>query len=110
MYMQAGQVAQLSEPVSAQRTGIVLHWQAYVDGEVKNYDHNYFLVPRTHPSGAGVSAFLSVSTGSTVATKYVYVSDDRVTGNDVNAADPSTGASGIRLTPKRWVLTEVLGV
>lgn len=112
-YMNASQTANLSEKVSDQRTGIVLHWQAYVSGSVKNYDHNFFFVPKSHVSrnpGGGVAMFLTVSTANAVTTKYVYVNDDRITGNDVNGQDPSTANSGISKTPKYFVLTEVLGV
>lgn len=111
-YMFASQTAELSESVSSQRTGIVLHWQAYSSGHAQNYDHNFFFVPKTHVernNGGGVAMFLAISTGSTVATKYVYVHDGKVVGNDINSRDPYQG-SGITLTPKYFVLTEVLGV
>ena len=112
-YMNKSQTVQLSEPVSAQRAGIVLHWQAYVDGSSKNYDHNYFFVPKSHVEsnpGGGVPMFLTTSTANAVTTKYVYVSDDRITGNAVNNQNPSTTDSGIERTPKYFVLTQVIGV
>ena len=112
-YMHASQTATLSEPVSEQRSGIVLHWQAYVNGSAQNYDHNYFFVPKSHVEsnpGGGVSMFLTVSTLNAVTAKYVYVHDDRIVGNDVNNQEPSTTGSGIEKTPKYFVLTQVIGV
>lgn len=112
-YMNASQTATLSEPVSEQRSGIVLHWQAYANGSAQNYDHNYFFVPKSHVEsnpGGGVPMFLTVSTANAVTTKYVYVNDDRITGNDVNGQNPSTANSGIDKTPKYFVLTQVIGV
>lgn len=112
-YMLASQVAELSEPVSAQRSGIVLHWQAYTNGTAQDYDHNYFFVPKSHVSrnpGGGVPMFLTVSTLNAATAKYVYVHDDRIVGNNVNNQEPSTTGSGIERTPKYFVLTQVIGV
>lgn len=113
LYMFASQVAELSEPVSAQRSGIVLHWQAYTNGSAQNYDHNYFFVPKSHVSrnpGGGVPMFLTVSTLHIATAKYVYVHDDRIVGNDVNSQNPTASQTGIEKTPKYFVLTEIIGV
>ena len=106
-YMNAGQVAQLSEPVSAQRTGIVLHWQGYSPGDgVQNYQHNFVFVPNTFRGGRGLGMLLMAD--SRLVTKYVYVADDRITGNAQNATTDTI--SGISIDNRYQALTEVLGV
>lgn len=106
-YMNAGQVAQLSEPVSAQRTGIVLHWQGYTPGDgVQNYQHNFVFVPNTFHGGVGLGMLLMADTR--LVTKYVYVADDRITGHAQNAS--SDTISGISVDNRYQALTEVLGV
>lgn len=112
-YMDAAKTCTLSEPLSAQRTGIVLHWQGYSDGVTQDSDHNYFFVPKSHASevGNGVSMLLTNSSTRRVASKYVYVYDDRITGNDQNTRESETIAdSNITIWPKYFVLTEILGV
>ena len=110
-YMNDAQTATLSEPLSSQHKGIVLHWQAYVPGDgTKDYWHNYAFVPKTHASsdpGQGVSGIFNC--GAYVAIKYVYVFDDRITGNAANA-NASYALLGTTIDNRRLVLTEVLGV
>lgn len=111
-YMVAGQTATLNEKVSEQETGIVLHWQAYVDGETKNYDHIYKFIPKQHVIsnvGAGVFTNMATTNWETVASKYVYVFDEKVTGN-ANNSKSGTGSSGVKYDNKHWVLTEIIGV
>lgn len=110
VYMNASQTIALSEPLSAQAKGIVLHWQAYIPGTgVQNYWHNYAFVPRTHAErepGEGVSMLFDC--GSYLVIKYVYVGDDRITGQVANS-DPAYSVQGMKLDNRRLVLTEVLG-
>lgn len=111
-HMNGSQTANLSENVNAQPTGIVLHWQAYVNGAVQNYEHHYVFIPKSHVArynGAGIMSILANATLSVFGTKYVYVHNAKITGNDNNNKS-GTGASGIKYTNGRWVLTEVLGV
>lgn len=113
-YMIASHTATLSENVSVQKTGIVLHWQAYSDGSAQNWDHNYVFVPKQHvvaSAGGGVAMTLVNSAGDHMCRKYVYVSDNRVTGNDYNSQDQFTGSpSGVTWEPRYFVLTQILGV
>lgn len=110
LYMNASQSCQLSEPVSAQRTGIVLHWQAYIPGDgVKDYQHNFTFVPKTHVQrnpGKGVGVLLMAD--SRLVTKYIYVGDVKIDGNDQNAAQDTI--SGVSINNRYQVLTQVLGV
>lgn len=106
-YMNENQSCQLSEPLSAQRTGIVLHWQGYIPGDgVQSYRHNFVFIPKTFNGGRGAGMLLMAD--SRLVTKYVYVADDRITGNAQNAA--SDTISGVSIDNRYQALTEVLGV
>lgn len=109
-YMAATHTVTLSEKVSQQAHGIVLHWQAYLDGAKQNYDHCFRFIPKTFRSGYGTALVLANRTMNNVCVKYIYVSDDHLTGHADNSADKSTATSGITKNPKYFVLTEVLGV
>ena len=112
-YMAANHIINLSQKVSEQKNGIVLVWQAYVDGAVQTYDFNFTFIPKWQVSvnpGRGITCFLSNSTGTKVGTKYVYVHDDRIEGNNVNDDGATKRASGITTTNNYWVLTHVIGV
>lgn len=113
-YMVGSQTINLSQKVSEQKNGIVLMWQAYVDGKLQSYDFNYTFVPKHHtlvfPAG-GVTCWLSNASGNIVATKYIYVYDDKIRGNDINGLGSTTrSGSGIITNSTHWVLTYVLGV
>ena len=74
-YMAESQVCKLSEPISQQSSGIVLRWEAYVNGKVNNSDYNMTFVPKYHiydHNGGGVACFLTTSTGGHLGVKYVY--------------------------------------
>lgn len=112
-YMTANHTINLSQKVSEQKNGIVLVWQAYVDGQPQFYDFNYTFVPKHHTlvfPGRGVSCFLTNSTATKIGTKYVYVHDDRIEGNNVNDDGATNRASGITTTNNYWVLVYVIGV
>ena len=108
VYMHASQTAELSEPVSAQRTGIVLHWQGYVPGDgIRDYQHNFVFVPKTFNLGTGLAMVLSAD--DRLVTKYVYVKDVELVGNDKNM-ESGHELSGLTVDNRRLALTEVLGV
>ena len=112
-YMVASQTATLSQKVSEQKSGIVLVWQAYSNGAVQTYDFNFTFIPKWQVSvnsGRGVSCFLTNSTGVKIGTKYVYVHDDKIVGNNANGNGATNRASGITTTNNYWVLTYVIGV
>ena len=106
-YMSENQTAYLSEPVSEQRTGIVLHWQGYTPGTgVHDYQHNFIFVPKTFNRGVGLGMLLMAD--SRLVTKYVYVKDDSLKGHANNASQGTI--SGVSIDNRYQVLTEVLGV
>ena len=109
--MTASHTASLAHNVSTCPTGIVLHWQAYVNGSARNQDQCYCFVPKTHVAsfaGGGVQMPLMTSGFGNVGCKYVYVYDDRVTGAANN--NQSGTASGITYNNAYWVLTQIIAV
>jgi hypothetical protein len=112
-YMTASHVINLSEKVSQQPSGIVLVFSRYSGGAAQNYHWNEFFVSkewvRRHP-GTGHS-FLMTTDGlfGLMASKYLYIHDDKIGGNDVNG-ETGTGASGIIYNNAGFVLRYVIGV
>lgn len=104
------QTIELSEPVSAQRTGIVLQWQYYSGSTAQDYNYNYTFVPKTHVAvAAGVGVNCVIATSSNIASKYVYVEDETIKGSDYNMAE-NTGEGGLVMVNNRFVLTAIYGV
>jgi hypothetical protein len=112
-YMTASHVIPLSEKVSQQPNGIVLVFSRYSGGAAQDYHWNEFFVSkewvRRHP-GTGHS-FMMTNDGlfSLMATKYLYIHDDKIGGNDVNG-QAGTGTSGIIYNNAGFVLRYVIGV
>ena len=112
-YMTATHNIALSEKVSQQPNGIVLVFSRYSGGAAQDYHWNEFFVSkewvRRHP-GTGHS-FLMTNDGlfSLMATKYLYIHDDKIGGNDVNGQS-GTGTSGIIYNNAAFVLRYVIGV
>lgn len=112
-YMTSGNTVNLSQKISEQKNGIVLVWQAYDNDEPKPWHFNFCFIPKwqalTNPS-RGVSMWLTNDVGSQVASKYVYIYDDKIVGNDNNSTGATKRGSGITVTNNHWVLTYVIGV
>ena len=112
-YMTATHTIALSEKVSQQPNGIVLVFSRYSGGAAQDYHWNEFFVSkewvRRHP-GTGHS-FMMTNDGlfSLMATKYLYIHDDKIGGNDVNGQS-GTGTSGITYNNAGFVLRYVIGV
>lgn len=112
-YMMSGQTVTLSEAISDQANGVVLVWSFYEDGAPTNGQFNMFFIPKhfiAAHEGKGISSFLTTASVAYVATKYLYVSDTSIIGYDGNNAEASTTSSGIKVTPKAFVLRYVIGV
>ena len=101
-----------SEPASLQPSGIVLVWSEYYDGEAKNQSiASHFVHKKSiaNHSGSGNCFWMSTSNGAYVATKYLYIRDDGLTGH-ANNGIVINATAGITLTNNRFVLRYVIGV
>ena len=111
IFMKEGQIAELFEPVSEQKTGIVLVWSSYRNGVADNSNWTYCFVPKEHiqyANGAGIDMHMSGTAFGGMCCKYVYVSDNQITGHASN--DDTGTANGITYTNNLFVLRYVLGV
>lgn len=89
--------------ISAQKNGIVLVWSAYQNGQPSDSNFNFTFIPKqyvTLKGGYGVTSIMTGTQGSPIASKYVYVHDDHITGNDRNGTS----------TAVNYVLRYVIGV
>lgn len=111
-YMTSGHTAELSETISSQPNGICLVFSEYVDGEAKNYSFISRFVSKklvASHSGCGHCFQMCNSSLNYFATKYLYISDAKIVGNDNNSLT-GTGSTGITYTNSRFVLRYVIGV
>lgn len=107
------QTASFSGRVSEQKNGIVLVWSRYVDGEgVKDDQFVCNFVPKkmvAQKEGKGHTFTLFANSFSNVSAKYVYISDNRLTGH-ANNTETGTGAIGLKYNNKYFCLRYVIGV
>lgn len=109
-YMNATQTIDLSEPISAQEHGVILVWSAYADNTPQNYNWNYFFIPKFHVlyhNGNGIECLCGHAT--TIISKYVYVSDTQIQGNERNS-NASFSLNGYTVNNQLAVLRYVIGV
>ena len=99
-FMNANQVAYLSDTVLHQTNGIVLIFSAYSGGQPRNWNYGIQFVPKafvTIHEGAGIQCTMGGSEKGVDNTKYLYIYNNRIEGNDANNNDG-------------YVLREVIGV
>lgn len=112
--MKADQTVNLSQKVSKQANGIVLCWSGFEPStsQASNTNFVYTFVPRWHVALHGGSAISqTMSWGGNffrIGSKYVYVRDTTITGNNNNVAHGT--ANGITYDNRYWVLRAVIGV
>ena len=110
-YMTAGHTINFSENVSKQKSGIVLVFSEYFDDKVQNQSFKCEFIPKKlimANNGASYSFFMTTSNHAFVATKYMYIHTDHITGHDNN--NKTFTNSGITTTNSRFVLRYVIGV
>ena len=111
MYMTASHKITLPEAISKQPSGIVLVFSRYDDGAVSEHNYNSFFVHKAFVAakpGVGSAFRMNTVNFSVVATKYLYINDTTIAGNDSND-DTGTG-SGVTYNNKAYVLRYVIGV
>ena len=110
-YMTAGHTINFSENVSKQKSGIVLVFSEYFDDKVQNQSFKCEFIPKKlimANNGASYSFFMTTSNHAFVATKYLYIHTDHITGHDNN--NKTFTNSGITSNNSRFVLRYVIGV
>lgn len=107
------QTVSFSGRVSEQKSGIVLVWSRYVDGEgAKDDQFVSCFVPKklvAQKEGKGHTFTLFANSFSNVSSKYVYISDNRLTGH-ANNTETGTGAIGLKYNNKYFCLRYVIGI
>lgn len=114
-YMDAGKTATLSDSVQNQTNGIVLVWSEYKQGVgMKNSGIHTYFVPKQAVSnlgGLGHNINFAHHNGTWFITKYVYIFDTQIKGNDVCIQmDTAERNSGVKFESKYSVLRYVIGV
>ena len=110
-YMTAGHKAELSEPILAQPHGIVLVFSRYANGEAQDTNFHQFFIPKAfvnQKNGYGHTFFMAANRFAVIATKYLYINNERITGHADN--DATGTANGITYDNKSFVLRYVIGV
>lgn len=112
MFLIRSQRANLSENISDQNNGIVLIWSAYSNGQAQDWNFNFSYIPKKFLdlgfSGNGHVCHLFSSIFGQCATKYVYINDTFIGGNNENSA---TGTNnGITYANNQFVLRAIIGV
>ena len=111
--MNASQTATLSAKISEQPNGIVLVFSRYSASTAQNYHWQSDFIPKEFVSLHGGNGHLSMlstdGTFSVFGSKYLYIHNDKIVGNDVNTTS-GTGACGITYNNGGFVLRYVIGV
>lgn len=108
VYPKADITRTLSKPVSQQPHGIVLVFAPYVNNAPVNYGLAAFFVPKSMNTGTSVCFVIAGSTFDSPCCKWIYIHDDKIVGNDVNAQ--SGTKNGVKYNNAAYVLTKVYGV
>lgn len=111
-WMTEAQTANLSETVAAQPNGIVLVFSFYGSSGAENKVFHSFFIPKSLVAGQeGMPHcfFLNNTTFSYVASKYLYIYNNKITGHENNDGS-GTGSSGIKYNNSNYVLRYVIGV
>lgn len=115
-YMQAGQTATFSEPLSQQQSGIVLVFSRYANSTAQDYQYSCHFVPKqlvtaalaAGQTAAGVAVTMATSKYEYIAGKYLRVTETGVSGDETNTA---TGTSnGITYNNGSFALRYIIGV
>ena len=110
-YMTAAHVANLSEKITDQMSGVVLVFSRYENGAVVDNNFQFFFVPKAFINllkGYGCSFVLAANKFGAVATKYLYINDTYITGHVDN--NVSGTVNGITFNNAAFVMRYVIGV
>jgi hypothetical protein len=113
-YMTETHKITLSEPVSAQPTGIVLVFSRYSNGAAADTNFNDFFVAKAlvneKPGVGHMFVMYATPTFEMMAAKYLYINDTTITGHANNDATGTSSTTGITYQNNGFVLRYVIGV
>ena len=112
-FMHDGQTINLAEAVSKQRAGIVLVFSRYSSSTAQNYHFSCHFVPKmvvNKHEGSGHCFQMGAVNGDYFTSKYLYLSDTTIKGNEYNDDTFTDASSGITYTNNATVLRYVIGV
>lgn len=113
VYMNGSQTATLSQPVSAQPTGIVIVFSPYASGTGQNFDWQRFFVSKAfvaNHNAQGSVFLLSNTVFDQFGAKYLYISNTNIRGHDNNQLGVKTAGSGVKYQNTMYVMRYVIGV
>lgn len=111
IYVHATQTVSLSQNVTDQKHGIVLVWTNYENAQAQNNGVNCFFIPKKYVElypGLGHGMLMTHGWNANLGKKYVYISNDKITGVASNGKEVSQG--GITWYNNQYVLRYVIGV
>lgn len=110
----------LSEAISSQNNGVVVIFSYYNNGAASNTAFQHFFVSKkfvemsggaSNGKGVGSNFFLHANGFLFMATKYLYFSDNKITGYDANDDSVSTAVDcGVKYNNAKFCLRYVIGV
>lgn len=98
--------------IKNQTNGIVLIFQAYENKAIQNWGFHSFFVPKgivSRKAGCGHNFLLVSGVFENFACKYLYISDNKISGHEDNNKS-GTSTSGIKYNNAKFVLSYVFGV
>ena len=113
-YMTEGHKITLSEPISAQPSGIALVFSRYANGAVADTNFNDFFVSKAlvaaKPGVGHMFVMYATPTFELAAAKYLYINDTTITGHANNILTGTSSTSGIAYQNNAFVLRYVIGI
>ena len=113
-YMSDGHKITMSEPVSAQTSGIVIVFSRYANGAAQDTNFNSFFIHKAlvaTKSGVGHLLMMAATpTFELMAAKYLYINDTTITGHANNVLAGTSSTTGITYANNAFVMRYVIGV
>jgi hypothetical protein len=110
-YMTETHKITLSEPVSAQPSGILIVFSRYINGAAEDTNFQHFFIPKAFiatKAGFGHTFFLTANKFAVNATKYLYINNTQITGHVDNSATGTV--NGITFNNAGFVMRYVIGI
>lgn len=111
-YMTQTHTVNLAEPISKQKSGIVLVFSGYSNGSATDASFHSFFIPKMlvkNHNGKYHDFLLATVDLAKFASKRLYINDSSITGDGMNA-ETGMSLSGVKFTNNAYVLRYVIGV